>query len=166
MAGMRRRPGKLIALCAAALVIAADQLSKDWAQAHLTMNRRVTVIPSWLSFQRTENSGAAFSFLTGHNDLFILITAALLVLIAFLILAGLSPDRLTVVALGVILGGGLSNLVDRLRLSAVVDFIKFSFWPTIFNLADIAIRGGAIVVVLAVLLRQARRGHLSSRRDG
>lgn len=160
MAGMRRRPGKLIALLAAALVIAADQLSKSWAQANLPVNRRVTVIPTWLSFVRTENSGAAFSFLTGHNGLFILITGALLVLIAALILGGVAPDRLTLLALGVILGGGLSNLVDRLRLSAVVDFIKFYFWPTVFNLADLAIRAGAIVIVLAVILRQARRRRL------
>jgi signal peptidase II len=163
MARMRRRPGKLIAVCAAALVIAADQLSKDWAQSNLALNRRVSVIPGWLSFQRTENSGAAFSFLTGHNDLFILVTAVLLALIAFLILGGLAPDRLTVVALGVIMGGGLSNLADRLRLSAVVDFIRFAFWPTIFNLADLAIRAGAVAVVLAVLLRQARRGRLDRR---
>ncbi|TMG36278.1 MAG: signal peptidase II [Chloroflexi bacterium] len=160
MAGMRRRPGRLVALGAAALVIAADQISKDWAQANLAINQRITVIPGWLSFQRTENSGAAFSFLTGHNELFILITAALLVLVGFLILGGLAPDRLTVVALGLILGGGLSNLFDRVRLSAVVDFVRFAFWPTIFNLADLAIRAGAVVVVLAVLLRQTRRGHL------
>jgi signal peptidase II len=87
----------------------------------------------------------------------------LLGLIAFLILGGLAPDRLTVLALGVILGGGLSNLADRLRLSAVVDFIRFAFWPTIFNLADLAIRAGAVAVVLAVLLRQARRGRLDRR---
>jgi signal peptidase II len=160
MAGMRPRLGTLTAICAAALVIAADQLSKDWAQANLALNRRITVIPGWLSFQRTENSGATFSFLTGHNALFIVITAAILVLVAFLILGGLAPDRLTVLALGLILGGGLSNLVDRLRLSAVVDFVRFAFWPTIFNLADLAIRAGAVVVVVAVLLRQARRGRL------
>ena len=159
MAGMRRRPGRLIPLVAAGIVIAADQLSKSWAQANLPINRRVSVVPNWLSFQRTENSGAAFSFLTGHNDLFIVITGALLVLIAVLILGAVGPDRLTALGLAMILGGGLSNLVDRLRLSAVVDFVKFSFWPTIFNLADIAIRAGAVAVVLAVILRQARRGH-------
>ena len=157
MTRMRRRSGRLSPLVAAGLVIAADQLSKSWARANLPINRRVSVIPQWLSFQRTENSGAAFSFLTGHNDLFIVITGALLVLIAVLILGGLAPDRLTVIGLGVILGGGLSNLVDRLRLAAVEDFIRFSFWPTIFNLADIAIRAGAVAVVLAVILRQARR---------
>lgn len=146
-----------LALVVAGLVLALDQLTKAWAQANLPFNRRVPAVSGWLSFVRTENTGATFGFLSGRNTVFIVVTAVLLLVIAALILVGLAPDRFTVIALGAILGGGLGNLLDRLRLSAVIDFIQVRYWPAVFNLADLAIRAGAVALVLAVLARGWRR---------
>jgi signal peptidase II len=56
------------------------------------------------------------------------------------------------VALGAVAGGAISNLIDRVRLGSVVDFIEVHLWPTDFNLADTAIRLGVVVFVLALLL--------------
>jgi signal peptidase II len=87
-------------------VVAADQLSKAWAQASLPLNQRVSVIDGWFGFGLTKNSGATFSLLRGQNGLFELVTAALLLLIVAVLVRGKAPDRLTLVALASILGGG------------------------------------------------------------
>jgi signal peptidase II len=137
--------------------LAVDQATKAWAQASLPYNRSVKVIPGWLSFGLIRNSGASFSAFSGHNEWLLPVVAVLLLAIALVFWRGLARDRTTVIALALILGGGLSNLIDRVRLQAVVDFIQVGIWPADFNLADLAIRGGALTLVVTVLLNLFHR---------
>ncbi len=146
----------LLAAVAALVVLAVDQASKGWAQASLPNDRSVFVVPHWLAFRLRFNSGASFSFLSGHNGLLAVVTLVLLLAIAVALRRGLAGGVAMALGLGAILGGGASNLLDRVRLSAVVDFIQFRLWPADFNLADVAIRVGALTLVLAVVLRQLR----------
>ena len=133
------------------VVVAADQASKAWAQGSLRPDHEVTVIPGWLWFRLTSNSGAPHGLLRGHNLLFIAVSALVVVAVAAIVLRG-APGVLGAVALGAVAGGAIGNLIDRVRLGSVIDFIEVHLWPTDFNLADTAIRLGVVVFVLALVL--------------
>jgi signal peptidase II len=154
----RYRPTRIAGL-AALLVVAADQVSKAWAQASLRPDHEITVIPGWLWFRLTSNSGASLGLLRGHNLLFVAASTLVLLAVAAIVLRG-APGVLGAAALGAVAGGATSNLVDRLRLGSVIDFIEVHLWPTNFNLADTAIRLGVVVFVLTLLLELRRRSRL------
>ena len=143
-------------LLTATLVLAADQAAKRWALLHLETGKPVAVIPHWLNFELRLNSGASFSLFTGQNR--ILGASAALVALAVLILLIRARGAPAIgVGLGAIIGGAAGNIVDRLRLHAVVDFLRTPLWPADFNLADVAIRAGALTVVLLMLLSWRRQ---------
>src|SRR2546425_9884128 len=150
-----------IAAAITLLVLAADQASKAWAQGSLRPDHDINVIPGWLWFRLTSNSGASLGLLRGHNLLFVAVSTLVLVAVAAIVLRG-APGALGAVALGAVAGGATSNLVDRVRLGSVIDFIEVHLWPTDFNLADVAIRLGVVVFVLTLLLDRRWR----SRPDG
>jgi signal peptidase II len=161
--GLRQKiQASLIFWIIAIVSIALDQLSKSWVLAALapkqgdwTMGplRTVPVIGGWLKFRYAENRGAAFSLFNEHPE--ILTGVALILAVAVLIWALFyTPvgDRLSRVALGLVFGGAVGNLVDRFRLGYVVDFIvahyKVHEFPT-FNIADSAICVGIGLLFLA-----------------
>jgi signal peptidase II len=168
MAGMPRRQALLMVAGIALLVAVLDQASKAWARGGLTPGRQVTIIPGWLWFRLASNSGATLGLGTGNNALFAVLTLVIVGAIVMLALRGNAGGVLGLGALGAVAGGALGNLVDRLRLGAVTDFIEVRYWPTDFNLADAAIRLGVVLFVLALLLdwtRRPRRATLSAGRD-
>src|SRR6267143_1013143 len=146
----RYRPTRIAAL-AALLVVAADQVSKAWAQASLRPDHEITVIAGWLWFRLTSNSGASLGLLRGHNLLFLAVSMLVVVAVAVIVLRG-TPGTVGAAALGAVAGGATSNLVDRARLGSVIDFIEVHLWPTDFNLADAAIRLGVVVFLLTLVL--------------
>jgi signal peptidase II len=93
------------------------------------------------------NSGVSFGRLTGAGDLVLVAVAALAGVV--LVVLAVGPPRYRL-GLGLLLGGALGNLVDRIRFGAVVDFVDVPWWPT-FNLADLAIVAGVALVVWQVL---------------
>jgi signal peptidase II len=133
------------------VVVALDQASKAWAQASLRPDRETTAIPGWLWFRLTSNSGASLGLLRGHNLLFVLVSALVILAVAAIVARG-SPGTVAAVALGAVAGGASGNLIDRVRLGSVIDFIEVHLWPTDFNLADAAIRLGVLVFVLTLVL--------------
>ncbi len=131
----------------------ADQLSKSWAVSSLK-NDTIDVV--WtLRFQLTENHGASFSLGTGFGTW---IGVLALVVVGILVWKGGSVrTRLGAVALGMIVGGALGNVLDRafrgdagFFQGGVVDFIDFQWWP-VFNVADIGVVCGAILLVISTL---------------
>jgi signal peptidase II len=157
MGPMARRRALLTAGAIALLVLAADQASKAWAQGWLPPRRQVTVISGWLWFRLFQNSGATLGLLSGHNALFLAVSVLVAGVIVAILLRGNPGGTLGVAGLGAVAGGTLSNLVDRVRLGSVVDFIEVHLWPTDFNLADAAIRLGVALFLLALLLEFRRR---------
>jgi signal peptidase II len=151
-----RRPPYL-AVAVALLVIVADQLSKQWALASLPRSRELMVIPGWLWFRLTSNSGASLGLLSGNNLLLAGVSLLIVLAVIIVLFRGSAGGRLGVVALGAIAGGAASNLVDRIRLGGVIDFIEVHLWPTDFNLADAAIRVGLLLLLLALLLELGGR---------
>jgi signal peptidase II len=167
MAGMARRRALLIAAGIALLVLIFDQASKGWARSALTPGHEVTVIPGWLRFLLATNSGATLGLGSGRNELFAALALIIVGGIAVLALQGNVGGLLGIVALGAVAGGALGNLADRIRLGGVTDFIEIDHWPTVFNLADGAIRLGVLLYLLALLLdwtRRPRRARLGAGR--
>jgi signal peptidase II len=139
----------------AAAVIAGDQVTKTLAVDRLT-NGPVHVIGPF-SFDLAYNTGIAFSLFTGFTLPIVIVVAAIVGLVGFS--ARSIPSLRGSVGIGLVLGGSLGNLADRLfrgRGGAVVDFIHTSFWPT-FNVADSAIVIGCVLIASVVWHRPHRR---------
>lgn len=134
-------------------VLILDQASKLLA-VEVLAGAPVAVLP-FFNFNLTFNTGAAFGFLNQAGGwqkwLFIAIASAVSVMIVFMIRNLTRRDLQTAVALSMILGGALGNLVDRVRLGYVVDFIQLYYqtwsWP-VFNIADSAVFIGAVLLAL------------------
>jgi signal peptidase II len=143
----------LIAGAVAVVVVAADQATKTWAVDRLS---RGPVHVVWkLDFQLTYNSGAAFSFAQGWAP----VLGAVAVVAVLVLLGAVRRVQSTAiaVALGLVVGGALGNLTDRVIRSnrgSVIDFIALHFWPT-FNVADSCVVVGGIMA--AVLLWRSDR---------
>lgn len=136
------------------LVILLDQLSKHWALNNLLIYSP-KIINSLFNLTLARNTGAAFSFLdsaSGWQTLFFLITN-LLISIFILIWLFILPEknRLKSFGLSLVLGGALGNIIDRVQLGYVVDFLDFHIgsyhWP-IFNIADTAVCVGVALLLL------------------
>jgi signal peptidase II len=95
------------------------------------------------------NTGTAFGLFAGNNVIFIYISLIAILLILLLILKTPMKHILIRTSYALILGGAISNLVDRLRVGYVIDFIDFRFWP-VFNLGDTAITCGIIILFLII----------------
>ncbi|MBM7367131.1 signal peptidase II [Gordonia hydrophobica] len=144
----------LIAVAAVAYLL--DVLSKALVVANLEYGRPVSVIGDFLTFALTRNSGAAFSMATGYT--WILTFVALVVVLGIVRYANRLGSLGWVIGLGLVLGGALGNLTDRMFRSPgpfrghVVDFIQVGDWWPTFNLADSAVVCGAVLLVLLTLL--------------
>lgn len=139
----------------AAAVILIDQLTKVWAVAALSDGSRVRLLGSWLSLVLLRNPGAAFSFATGQTWLFALIAVVVSGIVVWV--SRRLASTWWALALGLVLGGAVGNLVDRLVRSPgflrgrVIDFLDYG-GHFVGNIADIAIVVAAgIVMVLSIL---------------
>ncbi len=147
---MSTRSGRntLIFVLVAAVVVLLDQVLKATVVGLMEPGRAVVVIPHFLWLTYTTNTGAAFGLLRGSGQVVFLM--ALIIVVLMLAWFFWSRGRMGAWAfagLGLIIGGAVGNLVDRLFRGRVVDFIDFSWWP-VFNLADIAIVAGVIIILL------------------
>jgi signal peptidase II len=137
--------GWVRALALAALVIVLDQVTKAIAADALGPGERVDLV---LGFELVDvrNTGIAFGLLADGQTLVIAVTAAALALI--LGYFAFKPSRPGLwIAVGILVGGAIGNLADRLRADEVIDFIDPPLWPA-FNVADIAIVAGIALIVL------------------
>ena len=139
-------PAQWIALAAvAAAALGADQLTKQIISSRLALDEEVHVLGP-LSIHHVQNSGIAFGLFASATSIVIVVTG--IAVLWMLLFFGRSGARHPVLpaALGLVIGGSVSNLVDRVRLGHVTDFLDLRFWPA-FNLAD-----SFIVIGVAILL--------------
>ncbi|HMQ35162.1 MAG TPA: signal peptidase II [Chloroflexaceae bacterium] len=161
---IRIKPVWAVPAAVAAVVITLDQLTKLWVVRTLgpeTMTNFIPVIGDTGRIAYSHNTGVAFSLFQGHPEL-LTVSALLIVAGAIYFYSTQLPNQrpLVQVIMGLILGGAFGNLIDRVRLGYVVDFISVGWFP-IFNVADSAISVGA-----ALLMLQFLRDELAQRRDG
>jgi signal peptidase II len=146
----------------ALLVVIADQLSKWWIVANLSLGESL-FDAGFFRIVRVQNTGAAFGIFKGHPLVFTVFDfiGIIVFLLLVLVLSRRWPflDRMPVRAgIGLILGGTIGNLIDRLRLGQVTDFLDFTLWPT-FNVADASITVGVILLVFCIIFLTKSTGH-------
>lgn len=155
-----RHPWLIVGVALA--VYALDQASKSWAVHRLSDGSTIDLVGS-LRFNLAFNSGAAFSRGTGFGPLIALLAISIVVVLVWT--SRSSTGRLTSVAIGLVLGGAIGNLSDRLLREgpggflggSVVDFIDLQWWP-IFNVADSAVVVGGLLLVLSAGFGVGRDG--------
>ncbi len=135
-----------------AAVIALDQFAKLQAVAKLAPNGDFTIIPKFLEFTFVQNYGIAFGMFQNKVLFFIISTSIIAAVILYFIFKMYKKHAFITICLSFILGGAIGNLIDRIRLGYVVDFIHFNFFSPVFNIADSAVVVGAIAMSIAILL--------------
>jgi signal peptidase II len=162
---------KTAALVAAAIIV-PDQITKAVIQQKYALWASDTVIPGFFNLVHVLNKGAAFGFLnqpdtSWQTGFFVAVTIAAVGFIYYLLSTADKGDRFFIWGLGLILGGALGNLIDRLRTGLVVDFLDFYVgpyhWPA-FNVADIAISCGAFAVLVSMYMQNKRENPARNRR--
>ena len=137
-----------------ALIVVLDQLTKAWLTSFLSPGRSVDVVGDWLRLVHAQNDGGLFGLLRGQALAFGLVSLVVVALIV--VYHGRAGDnRYLSITLGLLLGGAVGNLIDRIRIGYVVDFVDAGIgglrWYT-FNVADAAI-SFAILLLLAASIR-------------
>lgn len=149
-------------LLTALLIVAADQFSKVWIRSY--PEEQLISEAGFFRIIHTHNTGAAFGLFQGHSFALSIVASvgiAVILLYALFIYRRfpILENRLGRLALGLILGGAVGNLIDRLNLGYVTDFIDIGVWPT-FNIADSAVTVGVFILayLLLPLARAGKRG--------
>ena len=144
-----------------AVIIVLDLATKAVVSEHFSLYETQAIIPGWFNLTLAHNAGAAFSFLADESGcqrwFFAIIALVISIVLLFWIKGLQSHERWMAIALALVLGGALGNLWDRLTLGYVVDFLDFyyktSHWPA-FNIADMAISIGAVMLIIDALLHK------------
>jgi signal peptidase II len=145
----------LRAAAVTAVVIALDQATKALVRSQVALGDRDSVLPG-VEIVHVRNNGVAFNQLAGGGALVTVVVAvALLALLAYF--ATHLDKRLVWLPTGMLLGGALGNIIDRVRDGAVTDFIKLPAWPA-FNVADMSITFGVLVLLYVIERDGAARG--------
>jgi signal peptidase II len=159
---MRIRPAVLLA-ATAVLVVVLDQATKALVRAALPIQQPVWLIPRVLSLNHVQNAGAAFSIFQGQRFVFIGITLLVLAAVAWAWYRYRPRNLLVVIALGLVVGGAIGNLIDRSVAGTVTDFIDAQVWP-VFNVADSSVFIGEAILIVWLLFFADREA--SRARDG
>ncbi len=137
----------------AALIVAADQASKNWVRQTLQPYESAMPI-AWLepfvTFTHVQNPGAAFGLGQEFGTVFLFTAFLAVLLIVFFFRHLAAHSALLRIALGLQLGGAIGNLIDRLLFGAVTDFVNLGWFP-VFNVADSAITIGCILLIIFAL---------------
>ncbi|MFC1902267.1 signal peptidase II [Chloroflexota bacterium] len=136
------------------LVILADQISKEWIRSNLGIGQILFDL-GFFRIVHVYNTGAAFGIFKGHSLTLTIVAATGVVVILFLVFLlrsrwSLLDSMVVRSGIGLVIGGTVGNLIDRLRLGHVTDFIDFKVWPA-FNIADSAVTIGVIIVAYCLI---------------
>jgi signal peptidase II len=157
------KPKYLILLAVSAIVLLLDQATKLYIDRVMDLHTSVTVVRNFFNITYLRNKGAAFSFLANFSyrlPFFILISVVAVAVI-LVVFHRLRPDqRFTAVALALIFSGAVGNLIDRVRLGEVIDFLDAHWydlhWPA-FNVADSAICVGVALLAIDMIIEERRQ---------
>lgn len=157
------KPKYLILSIVSAVVILLDQASKIFIDRTMDIHSSITVVENFFNITYIRNKGAAFGFLaeTSFRLPFFILISFIAVVVIICIFRKLRPEqKLTAFSLSLIFAGALGNLIDRIRLGEVIDFIYVHwydhYWPA-FNVADSAICIGVFLLALDMLRDERRR---------
>ena len=151
-------------LCIVAASVLVDQLTKLWTVAALGVGESVEFLPGVLRFTYIQNKGAAFGMLSDNRWVFMIVSSVAIIAL-FVYLWKFRPDSIwACTAISLIIGGGIGNMIDRVRLEYVIDMIDFcafpKLWMWIFNFADACVCVGAgilFVWLIASMISEAKQ---------
>lgn len=140
-------------LSISSLVVIVDRMAKYLLLKKFSEGESAAIVPGIFHITMVLNSGAAFGLFKGGSPFFMISAALVVVLILFYLWRGGCKDSLILSALGLILGGAVGNLIDRMAFGYVIDFLDFRVWP-VFNIADASITIGASILALKLVLNK------------
>lgn len=150
--------GMLIAVVAIVIgSVALDQITKAIVVSHMELFEERAFLPGFMRLYYTENTGAAFSMLSGHRWVFLLFSLIAMAVIVWLLIKYYRRHPLLAVSLASVLGGGIGNLIDRTLQGSVVDFLDFQFIDfAVFNVADIFVTCGSAALAIYIIFVEPR----------
>ena len=134
----------------ALLVFILDRVTKIVAVSNMSYGQSIHILPNIFHFTFVLNNGTAFGLFKGANSALAVLSVLVITLIIFYVLKNKVSTFASSLALGLILGGAIGNLFDRIRFGYVIDFIDFRIWP-VFNIADSAITIGTCFLAWNIL---------------
>lgn len=140
-----------IALAIGLLIVIIDQAIKYFIATGLKPVGELSVIDGLFKLVYTENRGVAFGMFQNMRWIFVAVTSILLFAIIFYMFRKRPSGKLFYVSAGLIIGGGIGNLIDRIVLGYVIDYLSLSFFSPVCNFADYCITIGVILLVIYVL---------------
>lgn len=159
----------IILLVVSTLVLALDQVTKLYIDRTMDLHSSISVVENFFNITYMRNRGAAFSFLSdfSYRLPFFILVSLIAVAVILVVFCRLRPDqKFTAVCLALIFSGALGNLIDRIRLGEVIDFLDAHWyqhhWPA-FNVADSAICMGVFFLAVDMLMEERRQ---KSKKEG
>ncbi len=137
-----------------------DQLIKFIVTKNMALFQEITIIPKFFSIYYIKNKGAAFSILGNQTIFLILISIICLLLLKAYIKKIKRVNKLTIVSLGMMIGGIVGNLFDRILFKAVTDYLSFNIFGydfPVFNVADIGITVGATLLIIDLIMEEVEQ---------
>ncbi|MBW2989846.1 signal peptidase II, partial [Candidatus Woesearchaeota archaeon] len=132
--------------CISFLVVILDQAVKYLISRYMGLHQSIPLIPNMLHLTYIRNTGAGFGILKGRNISLIFISIAVISIILFYLKKIIAEKQINI-PVALVLGGAVGNLIDRIFIGHVIDFIDFRVWPA-FNIADSAITIGAVWLMI------------------
>lgn len=148
---------KLIALVAAALLVAGDQILKFLVIHQTKPVGSLDVWPGLLQLRYVENEGVAFGMLAGTRWIMVGVTSLMCLILFLFLLLYRRHTGLSLLASTLIIAGGVGNIIDRVMLGYVVDYISVSFFPPVFNFADCCIVVGVVLLLIYFFFFQGEK---------
>lgn len=136
------------------VLVALDQLTKYLVNAKIPVGESIEVIPQFFHLAHVRNEGAAMGILQGQRWIFMIFTSIVIVAAIIVMLSGKIKNHWGIVAVSLVLSGGIGNMIDRLFLGEVIDFFSFVFWGYefyVFNVADIFVCCGVAILAVYIL---------------
>ncbi|MBR6755261.1 MAG: signal peptidase II [Clostridia bacterium] len=147
----------MLAAIIAVFAVIADQVSKYFIVETIGLHETTPFINGFMSFYHTRNTGAAFSMLSNSRWVFMVMSFVSMIIITALLVKEYKRHKLMTVSLAMVLGVGIGNMIDRVRLGYVVDFFKTEFIDfAIFNVADCFVTVGAILLAVYVIFYEPK----------
>lgn len=137
-----------------AALVGLDQYVKQLVVVNVLPKGSIEVIKNFFYLTYVENFGIAFGMFKNKTWFFIIMTSIIAVMILYFIIRLKGKSLPVTVCLSLILGGAIGNLIDRVRFGYVIDYLHFSFFPPVFNLADSAIVVGAFLLGAIIVFKK------------
>ena len=133
------------------VILLVDFYTKYKVRNDVRFIKGVPIIPNLLSLIYVKNEGAAFSMLSGYRIALIIISSLAIILGIYAITRLYRNNKIIFLAVSMVIAGGIGNLIDRIFFGFVTDMISLSFFPPVFNVADISVTLGCIILIIYII---------------